>query len=412
MILRFGRIQWKVPERQACINWFIVGLILLPIYIKFMSILSQILSFSTTFTTYLYYGVLWLLLLSGIKGILRQATSAVIVAVVSAAIIVFEMLVHPTSIEYIFGGDLFSFVTFQPSALIPSALFIFIGLAISDFENLGMLLHKGARIGVIGATLTYAMMLVRGIAIHYDDMSTAYGICLAVCVLVAYQERKDWMFITLGIICLVLAGTRGPILCLIAALMFKFIIFEENLRKKIWGVVLCVFAALIIYSGLGFQLLVIFEKLLSGFGITSLRFLDYLNEGMFFDGSGREGLANILIEAIQKHPILGYGIGGDRLLLPKGFYAHNLVIEALVSFGVIGGGAFLIWVAFLSLGVLTSPRADIRKMGIGLFCGIVMKLFLSSSFIISREFFLFLGFCMAVRRVSKRRAKIESEENK
>lgn len=410
MILRFGRIQWKVPERQACINWFIVGLILLPIYIKFMSILSQILSFSTTFTTYLYYGVLWLLLLSGIKGILRQATSAVIVAVVSTAIIVFEMLVHPTSIEYIFGGDLFSFVTFQPSALIPSALFIFIGLAISDFENLGMLLHKGARIGVIGATLTYAMMLVRGIAIHYDDMSTAYGICLAVCVLVAYQERKDWVLIALGIICLVLAGTRGPIVSLIAALMFRFIVFEQNLRRKIWGVVLCVFAGVLIYSGLGFQLLVIFEKLLSDFGITSLRFVDYLNEGMFFDGSSRGDFSSMLLDAVKEQPVLGYGIGGDRLLLPKGFYAHNLVIEALVAFGVIGGGAFLIWVAYLSFGVLTSQKTIIRKMGIGMFCGIVVKLFLSSSFIISKEFFLFLGLCMAVRRGSKLGAKMRSGE--
>ena len=415
MILKFGCFQWGAPERQVCINYFIVGFILLPIYIKFMGVLSQILSFPTTLTTYLYYGVLWLLLLSGIKGILKQAANAVNVAVLFAAIIAFEMFLHPTSVKYIVGGNLFSFVTFQPFTMLPATLFVFVGLAVLDFEDLGMLLHKGARIGVIGAVLTYAMMLVWGIPIQYDDMSAAYGICPVVCILVAYQERKDWMLITLGIICLVLAGTRGPIVCLIAALMFRFIIFEENFRRKICGVIICVFAGVLIFSGLGFLLLAILEKFLSGFGITSLRFLDYLNAGMFLSGSSRGNFASILFDAIKEQPILGYGIGGDRLILERAypgrfFYAHNLALEALVAFGVIGGRAFLLWVAYLSLGVLTSPKTYIRKMGIGLFCGIIVKLFLSSSFILSCDFFLFLGLCMAAGIASKRGEKIESEE--
>ena len=409
MILKFGRFQWKTPERQVCINYYIVGFILLPIYIKFMGVLSQILSFPTALTTYLYYGVLWLLLLSGIKGLLWQAVNAVIVAVLSAAIIAFEILLHPTSSEYIFGGDLYSFVTFQPSAMLPATLFIFIGLAVSDFENLGTLLHKGAQIGVIGAALTYAMMLVRGIPIYYDDMSTAYGICLIVCILVAYQERKDWVFITLGIICLILAGTRGPIVCLVAALMFKFIVFEENFRRKITGVFFCIFACVLIYSGLAFQLLALLGKTFSNFGISNLRFLDYLNAGMLLDGSGREDFAIRYLEAVKAHPILGYGIGGDRIIITD-VYAHNFFIEVLVEFGVIGGSAFLLWVAYLSFGVLTSPKTNIRKMGIGLFCGIIVKLFFSLSYIVSSDFFLFLGLCIAARRVSKRRIKKESEE--
>lgn len=411
MTLELGRFRWKTPERQLCMNLCVVGLILLPIYIKFMGVLSQVLSFSTTLTTYLYYGALWLLLLIGIKGIVRQAVNAVIVTVAFTLIIAFEILIHPTSVAYIFGGDLVGFVAFQPTAMLQAILFIFIGLAVSDFERLGVLLHKGARIGVVGAALTYAIMLIQGISIHYDDMSTAYGICLLMCILVAYQERKDWLFIGVGIVCLVLAGTRGPIICLITAMLFKFIIFEKNFRRKFWGIVLCVVAGVVIYGGIGTQLLVILGKLFSHFGITKLRFLDYINNGILLDGSGREDFTNILFAAIQEHPILGYGIGGDRLILGRS-YAHNLILEALVALGIIGGGVFLVWVAYLSFGVLTSPKPYIRQMGIGLFCGIVVKLFMSSSFIVSKEFFLFLGLCIAAKSLRKRRAKTESEEYK
>lgn len=399
MIIKMGERQWEAPEPYVCMNLYVAGIVALPIYIKFMGVLGNILSIPTTVTTYLYYGVLWLLLLRGIWEIKKQALNAVLIAASYLIVIIFELLLHLESRMFIFGGSLFGFVTFQPSALLQSMLFTFFGLAVSNFDHLGKLLHQTSRIGILGAVITYAIMLVSGMNIHYDDMSSAYSICLVLCLLVAFKQKGDWIYILLGSVCLILAGTRGPIVCLLAVILFRFLIFEKNLLRKLAAIFLCVISGIVMLSGIGLRILLILNGFFASFGVSNLRIMDYIMDGSILDGSSREYFAEILLTAIIRKPIVGYGVGGDTVLL-NGFYAHNIVLEVLVAFGVIIGSAFLVWIAFLSLRALVSGNDNIRKIGIGLFCGIVVKLFLSSTFIISREFFLFLGLCVAAGKWS------------
>lgn len=395
MVFRIGNRQWKIPERQSCMNFFIVGIVLLPIYIKLMSVLAQIMSFSTTVTTYFYYGMLWLLLLRGIPQLKHQKENVVYLIILYLIWLIVEITIHPTSKMFIFGGSLFEYIVFQPSVMFSASLFTFIGLAVSNFEELGRLLYKGARIGAVGAALTYGIMLAGGISIHYDDMSTAYGISLVLCILVAFMETKiDWIYLLIGFVCLVLAGTRGPLVCLMLTILFRFILFEKNIQKKTWGIVLCLSACIVFLSSVGTKLLMALNGVFSTMGLSNLRLLDYIDGDMLLDGSGREDYIHIIVEAIKEHPIAGYGIGGDRMLL-NGAYTHNLVLEILTAMGVVVGGAFLLWLIYLWWRMLMSSNTMICRIGIGLFCGVVVKLFFSSSFVVSREFFLLLGICIA-----------------
>lgn len=396
MVIKFGKRRWALPSPPIFINLFVTGIVLLPIYIKLMGVLGQILSVPTTVTTYLYYGVLWLLLLIGIWEIKNHIIYAVIMAILLAVALLMELFLFPENSAYILDGDAFSYAIFQPTALLQSTLFVFVGLAVTNFEHLGRLLHRAARIGVLAATLTYLLMLLFGVGIHYDDMSTAYGVSLIMCILVAFKENGDWKYIVMGSVCLILGGTRGPIICLLVAAIFRFIIFEDNIYTKARGIFLCIIGGLVVISGVGLKLLELLNDFFAMFGQTNLRILDYINEGVILNGSGRDDFAYVLLEAIKKHPFVGYGVGADRLIL-GGYYAHNLVLEVLVSFGVIVGGIFLVWIICLSLRMFTSQKLTARKLAIGLFCGIVVKLCLSSTFIESREFFLFLGLCIAAK---------------
>lgn len=411
MIIKLGKYEWSLPNDRARLNYFIVGIIMLPIYIKLMGTLGEILSFPTSFTTYLYYGLMWILLIGSYRQLLKRITGKVLLATLFVlGYILIVGFLHPLSQKCIWNGDLFSYITFQSSGLIQSALFLFIGLAITDIENLSTSLHKWSRFGVIVAALTYALMLLKGISIHYDDMSTAYSICLVLCILVAHKEKGDLKYILLGAICLILSGTRGPIVCFVSAILFRFVLFEENLRRKFIGMILCLLAMVFLFSGSGFYLLSWMGSMLSRFGVEQLRFLDYLNEGMLLDSSGRDQFTQALIEAIKAQPILGYGFGGDRMILPNGSYAHNIVIEVLISMGVVLGGAFLLWVAYLSMRGFTSNNMSIRRISIGLFCGTVVKLFFSSSFLVSKEFFLYLGICMAACTTMARKRRCSDDE--
>ncbi len=395
MIIKFGRFVWS-PVSSNMINWFIDGVLLLPIYMRFMYVLAELFAFPTTVTTYAYYGFLWCLLLLSMPAIWKKITGKVLAAVVCLiGLSLLEMLIHPSSVEYMVSGGWFEYITFQSTSLLFSSVFIFVGMAASDFVQLRAVLRVAARLGIVSGACAYLLMLLQGMPLHYDDMSVAYAIGACLCLLVACWEKHDGIFCIFGGISLLIAGTRGPILCVLIAVLFKWIIFEKSIRGKVGGAVLCTAALIVVYSGLGIWLLQVLNDALSNFGISNLRLMDYINQGMLLDGSGRGDLATTLLAAIAEKPILGYGIGGDRSLLPDGYFAHNIVIEALVSLGLIGGSVFIIWVLVLFKRVLTSSDQSLKQIGIGLFCGIVIKLMLSSSAINSKEFFIFIGVCIA-----------------
>jgi O-antigen ligase len=91
---------------------------------------------------------------------------------------------------------------------------------------------------------------------------------------------------------------------------------------------------LIIYT-LGNQTLLIkINHLLSEFNINSRTLILLINDNLG-QSSGREGIYSFLIEKIKEQPLLGYGIGSDRMML--GMYAHNLFLALFTFFGVIGG---------------------------------------------------------------------------
>lgn len=399
MILKVGKTEQSVFRDGKALNLFVCGIFLIPIYIKLMDVLATVFSFPTTITTYMYYSVLWILFFASLPNILQRINTKVLFnTIYVVTLLAISMNLHPGTRKYVLDADFQSVVTFTSNCLILSADFIFVGIAITDIEGLSKLLQKSAKIGIAGGALTYIIMLSKGMSIHYDDMSMAYSLSLLLCILVSHWEKNDIIYFVFGSICLIIAGTRGPILCVILSVLFKFVIFEKETNKKIGGILLCICVGSLVYSGIAFKLLELISSFLSRFGVKNLRILDYVNNGMLLDGSGRDNYIALLIDAIKEKPFGGYGIGGDRILLPSGSYSHNLIIEAFVSVGIIIGGAFLAWIGLLSYKILTSADFKIRKLGIGLFCGIVIKLFLSSSIILSKEFFIFLGLCIAVNK--------------
>lgn len=371
---------------------------MLPIYIRFMETVSNIISFDTVITTYIYYGLLWFLLISALPNLIAKNANQIIIAIsIIAGIILYSVLIFPESHEYIFDDDIDMLVTFNTQAFLPSVFFLIVGLAVMDIEHLIRTICKGAKLGIIVATCSYLMMLMNGMYIHYDDMATAYAIGLLVCLIIPFSERKNLIYIILGMACLMIAGTRGPILCVVVTFIFKGVLFEVKYTKKFVNTILYIIIGLLIYYMLGVRIIEGFSDLMTNFDVSDLRIVDYFRDEMLLDSSGRDDYYNELIQAIKEQPIAGYGIGGDRYILGDS-YAHNIIIECLVSFGVFGGGAIVVWIMANSLQLLRSKHLNLRKLGIGLFCGIIIKLMLSSSVIMSKEFFIFIGICISSKK--------------
>ncbi len=380
------------------INFFIAGLLFLPLYIKFMGALSGIFFFSTKITTYFGYGTLWVLLLLGLPAILGRITQNVIAAAAGVGIwLVLSVFANPESMEFVWKATLFDLATFNTQSLLHTVLLLFVGMAVSDFDHLRRVLHMVARVGLVTGVLNYSMLLISDAGVHYDDMAAAYAVCTMLCLLIADWKKKDGWFAVLGLLCLFVSGTRGPFVCVLVAWLLKYMRREQNkfvLLAMILGAVAVVF---LLYSGVAEFLLLALAEVLSNFGVTDLRIIDYMSAGMLLDDSGRDNFWAYVLEAIMRKPLLGYGIGGDRILL-LGHYVHNMIYEAVVSLGVVPGIAFLAWVAWLSIRGIRSQNGAIKSLTVGLFSCTVVKLMMSSSVILSYEFFLFLGICLAAGR--------------
>lgn len=372
------------------INFFICGLLILTLIMKLMESLSFL---PTQYVTYALYGVLWLCL--GLH-VLNNFNSVVYITLIVGSITLFlctmESMVFSANDKYIWGFDVMSLITFLPHNLFTAMMFTIPGLLVRDYDDFVDTLHSFARIGVAIGALAYASYMFFGKELYYDDMNFAYTMCIMVCTLIATSEKRDSWFIAVGFFCLFIAGTRGPLICTIAAMVLNVILNYRG-RKTFVFIFLGILAIVLVQTNILATLLNLLASLLSSIGITNLRIIDFYNEGNLADTSGRNDLQYIITDAISQRPLRGYGVGYDRMVL-DGSYVHNIILETVVSFGILFGGIFLASIAVVIIRNLFSRNRSLKIIAFIFFTSIILKMFFSTSILNCREFSMFLGLCI------------------
>lgn len=380
----------RPKTKPDLINFFICGLLVLTLIMKLMESLSFL---PTQYVTYALYGVLWLSLgLHVIKNINSAIYLTIIVGTITLFICTMESLVFPASDKYVWKFDVMSLVTFLPHNLFTAMMFVVPGLLVKDYENFIETLHMFSRFGVVVGALAYASYMYFGKELYYDDMNFAYSMCIMVCTLIATSQKRDTWFIIVGSFCLFIAGTRGPLVCAISAMVLKVLLLQKGKKTFIYAAI-GVLAIIVVQTNILSVMLNIIGDFLSSIGITNLRLIDFFNEGNMADTSGRNDIQQIVLEAISQRPFKGLGVGADRMLL-DGSYVHNIVIEVCASFGVLFGGAFLCGLLFVIVRSFFARDSALRLIAFVFFTAIVLKLFFSLSFFTCREFSIFLGICI------------------
>lgn len=405
------RINKKLITPHSSLILFVVGLFMLPIYIDLMGTLSLAVGFNTKVTTYIYYGSLWILLIIAMPQIRKALTRNVFLgAFIFLLFVAYQLLFYPLNHKYILFPPVMDLVLFSPSTLLSVFPYILIGIAVKDIKTLLKYLHTGARIGVVCGALSYILAIAGGHEILYDDMANAYALCVMVCILVTNYQKNDVYFFIIGCFCLLLAGTRGPLLCVAVAMMIRIVFLEANTPKKYLKICIIILAVIFLRSNLLNVLVDLISDGFAAIGVTNLRIIDYFREGMLTDSSGRDAISSIIKEKIIEDPLFGYGPGGDRVVLMSELYAHNLPLEIWVSYGVVFGTLILCWMGYLFFRSMAGRDKVCAAVVAALFSGVVMKLFFSSSYLYSKELFLVLGICLANRTMAKRTAR-QPEEN-
>ncbi|MFZ3102563.1 MAG: O-antigen ligase family protein [Desulfitobacteriaceae bacterium] len=221
------------------------------------------------------------------------------------------------------------------------------------------------------------------------DMVFGYQICLSILILLSkwIKEKKhyDLIFSCLGIMMIIIKGSRGPILVLLAFLMLKFIYSEFAIKTKIkficFTLLICTLVS--IYQH---DISVLLLNMLDKFHIYS-RTLTYLINNNMDNLSERDLIGSTIIEKIRLNPF-GYGVFSDRAIL-NGKYTHNFILEILLDFGWLIGSLILSGIALL---IYSSLKNKLWTDLVIIFVSYIMvELMVSNSYLLVSYFWIMLG---------------------
>lgn len=229
------------------------------------------------------------------------------------------------------------------------------------------------------------------------SMSVSYALVLPVLFLL-FSFFRDGKYISLFLaavasLLILVYGARGPLLCI-----FFFIVVEMLQRhssKRTISLLYCfigLFSLLVILKD---PLLQFLADFVSSHGINSY-IINRIIAGKVLQTAGRDQIWVYYLQLIEKHPFSGYGLLGGWIDLSTG--PHNMLLEFLLSFGIILGG----FVSLLSIRLLiksVSAKPSIYTDLVVIFASYNFTMFLVSGNWLEKPLF-FLFVCLAVPMAS------------
>lgn len=222
-----------------------------------------------------------------------------------------------------------------------------------------------------------------------SNMSWSYGVLMAICFISIYllkdKRRIAILPIVLGIIGILLYGSRGTLIGLLIGIVLLIIFYNSG---KMSGKN---YFLLFLFAGLGIFLLsdaglTIVSTILKNAGLNS-RFIDSLVDFSFSNfeetSNGRWIIWTTVVELIKTGPFYGYGVMGERNAVysvgMKWGYSHNVFLEILSNFGWLIGSIILVYSVISIIRFFKSSKNADEKLLFILIMTIGFELLLSNS---------------------------------
>lgn len=279
---------------------------------------------------------------------------------------------------------------------VSAVLLVFIPVACictARIENWKNLFNR--RIYLILADVIIVVLLLSKLNMYNmsDYMSFSYmllplwGLCLISAFY--FGHKIQWIFLSIGIFEGLIYGARAPLifLILLAFLVWLLVSREDIKRHKLTHLIpaLLVFIGAIVF--LEFILPMIIESSFSDVSYVLRR----LRGGSLFESFGREQLFDACRKEIASMGFTVHGLFYDRTVLPNGWYAHNFVLEILLSLGWILGIPFIIFIVAYIIRTLSKQNTEGKMLASYACCVFFLRYIFSGSIFDEPEFILFMG---------------------
>lgn len=304
-----------------------------------------------------------------------------------------SLLIHP-EYEYWFTRETYGVLpyVFRPD----NGLYIYLFIRmVNDPDTL----LKNLRVSSWLMYVYYFRQLLKSLSVGYWEiegnggeimhlsysLDFGYNVLLFVLVFMVlsfrYKRVSDIIGAFAGFIMIILAGSRGPILCIGVFIILYFICFLGEHKHK-YSIVFLLFSFLLLVYFCYEPILIFVSRFLISHGLSS-RFIDKILSGTIADGAGRETIWKAAIGMISERPLMGYGAMGARHVLSKIHivgYPHQLFLELLIEYGVLFGGFFSIILIVISYKILSMKGFDTWKCVFIVFISNAIELMLSYTY--------------------------------
>lgn len=293
-----------------------------------------------------------------------------------------------------------------PGFLVTTLLLYLVGVALTEYENKEAVIYHLYILSSITIIINFIYKVVFGtpmdaiVSQYQGDMNLAYNLLPHCCLVSFYARKRPNIFniaLTIfGAFYLLMLGTRGAALIILINIAWN-LVTGSNSKKTVARIVI-LFGALgaFVSSSLYNAAILWMYKNAQKFGL-SIRIFDKILAGTQLGSSGRDNLTEQLFVSIREHFIFGTGLCSDRTII--GIYAHNILIELWVEFGVvIGTVLLLLLIVTLVRGYINSINGNEKGLVITLLCASFLKLFLSGSYLDEGFLFMLIGLCVGIIR--------------
>lgn len=239
-------------------------------------------------------------------------------------------------------------------------------------------------------------------------MSAMFGINL----LSFFYQRtmsSKLLFLALMIInvaIILFSGSRGSLVSVVLMLALSFLIYMIWKKKFIIGVILLTVIGTIVpvlFTNANFSFAI--ERILAGFSSSG-------DEST----SQRLVLYDTALNNFYENPIFGKGIGSFSNEIGRYYYPHNIFLEVLNDFGMIGFFVLLFFLVMLlrkSIWIIKQKSYQ-DHMLVFLFLNVFVQLIFSGSYLADEQFWL-LGtiiFCFNRKKYKEAELEISNKEQK
>ena len=395
-----GRIAYD--SKAMSLSCFALRLLILLLWVdrillEYFRAVFMRLPFIGSMADFIIYGVYILLIILALPGIFRNMRAIDFIGgLIVFVVCILNFLLFPDNAETLEEN--------LPVFLLYTFPLYYVGLSL-DFQKIYPWLYKLSLVTIVAFTI-YKLFINEPMdetqSLYQGDMWGSYNFLPHVGVVAMRMLKKpnilNVSLSVIGIFMIAFLGSRGPLFCILLMIALYLFMFKKYKHPVLVKVSFLCLAALVL---IGLDAIMLFLYDLSDNLGLSIRIFEKYFDGGLTDSTGRDNIQEALFALIQENPIVGHGLFAD--ITATGSYAHNIVIELWVEFGLLLGTGIFIWLTCIIIKPILKWRQlhDWGLLILPLFVSGFVKLFLSGSYLNEIYLFLLLGICVNWQRWHK-----------